>query len=122
MDGLFDIKVLPDVDYFFLLMFHFATYFTKDIHLLLCWMRNMKIDEAKLIIAQRISNAINERYEIPILETVLSHELGTEVYKSAIDLLQGEGSIEEEVDRSSKELDKHYWVLTEFGKKEYILK
>ena len=78
-------------------------------------------ESAKLIIAQTISNAINGRYEIPILETVLSHELGTELYNSAIDLLQGEGSIEEE-DQYSKESKQRYWILTEFGKKKYILK
>ena len=78
----------------------------------------MKIKEAKLIIAQRISNAINGRYEIPILETVLSHELGTELYNSAIDLMRGEGSITEE-DLYSKGSNQRFWVLTEFGKKKY---
>lgn len=81
----------------------------------------MKIEEAKLIIAQRISNAINGRYEIPILETVLSHELGTELYNSAIDLLRGEGSIIEE-DQYSTESNHRFWVLTEFGKEKYIRK
>ena len=80
----------------------------------------MKIEEAKLIIAKRISNAINGRFEIPILETVLSHELGTELYRSAIESLQTEGSIKEE-DRYSEESHHHEWVLTDSGKDKYIL-
>ena len=80
----------------------------------------MNLEEAKLIIAQRISSAINGRFEIPLLETVLSHELGTELYKSAIDLLRSEGSIIEVP--HSEESHHHEWELTEFGKKKYILK
>ena len=81
----------------------------------------MNLEEAKLIIAQRISSAINGRFEIPLLETVLSHELGTALYRSAIESLQGEGSIKEE-DRYSEESHHHEWVLTEFGKEKYIPK
>jgi len=81
----------------------------------------MNNEKAKLIIAQRISDAINGRYEIPILETVLSHELGTEVYRTAIDSLESEGSIKKE-NRYSEESHHHEWVLTKFGKNKYNLK
>jgi hypothetical protein len=81
----------------------------------------MELEDAKLTIAKRISNAINGRFEIPILETVLSHEIGTELYHSAIESLQSEGSIKKE-SRHSKDLHRSEWVLTEFGKKKYIKK